>query len=200
MQTLTPPVVRFFPEVPINLIQVFSVGIGLLLGLVGYFAGDSWDMLFEMFYGPQGRWLDTTGRPLLVFPPGTTLRRTRVQAAQVLPRKLDTRDDIYREAVKVAKRQVERWGGIEHPLILSRCMRALLWSCLFPAVLALAGAGIFPLLGETGETFHLLATAGGGFLLTLACLVPFSRLRLDHMVRLYQDVAGHAPKKKAERH
>jgi len=68
-------------------------GIGLLLGLIGYFAGDSWDLLFEMFYGPQGKWLDTTGRPFLVFSPGQTLKRHRNQAAQAIPRKPDAEDE-----------------------------------------------------------------------------------------------------------
>jgi len=200
LESFTPPVIRFFSAVPVNLIHVFAVGIGLLLGLIGYFAGDSWDLLFEMFYGPQGKWLDTTGRPFLVFSPGQTLKRHQNQAAQALPRKPDAEDEIYREAVKVAKRQVERWDGIERPLILSRFMRALLWPCLFAAILALCGAVIFPLFGAAAEAPRLLATAAGCLVLTLACLVPYSRRRVEHMVRLYQDVAGHAPKKKADRH
>ena len=106
LEYLTPPAIRFFSAVPVNLIHVFAVGIGLLLGLVGYFAGDSWDLLFEMFYGPKGKWLDTTGSPLLAFSPGEALKRHRNQAAQALPRKPDSEDDVYQEAVKIAKRQV----------------------------------------------------------------------------------------------
>jgi hypothetical protein len=30
-------------------------------------------------------------------------------------------------------------------------------------------------------------------------LVPYSALRVEHMIRLYQDVADHAPRKKTER-
>jgi hypothetical protein len=200
LEFLTPPVIRFFSAVPVNLVHVFAVGIGLLLGLIGYFAGDSWDLLFEMFYGPKGKWLEAARAPLLAFSPGQALKRHRNQAGQTLPRKSDTEDDVYREAVKVAKRQVERWDGIEHPLILSRFMRALLWPCLFAAILALCGAAIFPLLGAAAEAPRLLATAAGCLVLTLACLVPYSRRRVEHMIRLYQDVAGHAPKKKADRH
>jgi hypothetical protein len=200
LEFLTPPAIRFFSAVPVNLIHVFAVGIGLLLGLVGYFAGDSWDLLFEMFYGPRGKWLDTTGGALLAFSPGEALKRHRNQAAQALPRKPDAEDDVYREAVKIAKRQVERWDGIEHPLILSRFMRALLWPFLFAAILALSGAAVFPIVGAAREAPRLLATGAGCLLLTLACLVPYSRRRVEHMVRLYQDVAGHGPKKKADRH
>jgi hypothetical protein len=200
LESLTPPVIRFFSAVPVNLIHVFAVGIGLLLGLIGYFAGDSWDLLFEMLYGPKGRWLEASHKPLLVFAPGSKLKRHRSQAAQVLPRKAETEDEVYREAVKIAKRQAERWSGIEHPLILSRFMRAFLWPCTFPGILALCGAAIFPLFGAAAEAPRLLAMAGACLFLTVACLVPYSRLRVDHMVRLYQDVAGHAPKKKPERH
>ena len=200
LESLTPPVIRFFSAVPVNLIHVFAVGIGLLLGLVGYFAGDSWDLLFELFYGPKGKWRDKTGRPFLAFLPGERLKRHRNQAAQALPKKPDAEDDVYREAVKLAKRQVERWDGIEHPLILSRFMRALLWPLLFATILALVGAAVFPLVGAATEAPRLLTTAAVYLVLTLACLVPYSRRRVEHMIRLYQDVAAHAPKKKPDRH
>jgi len=199
LESLTAPVAQFFSSVPLRLIHVFAVGIGLLLGLVGYFAGDSWDLLFEMFYGPKGRWLDAAKRPLLVFPPGTTLKRLRNQAVPALPRRPDTDDEVYREAVKLARRQVERWEGIERPLTLSRFMRGLLWPCLFAAILALCGAGISPIADAASEAARLLGTAGGCLVATLACLVPYSHLRVEHMVRLYEDVAGHASKKRPER-
>jgi hypothetical protein len=199
LESLTPPVARLFSAVPVNLIHVFAVGIGLLLGLIGYFAGESWDLLFEMFYGPKGKWLETPHRPFLVLPPGPTLKRHRNQAAQALPRKSEAEEGVYREAVKVAKRQVERWEGIERPLILSRFMRSFLWPCLFAAILAACGAVIFPVFGAAMEVPRFLATAGGSLVLALLFLVPYSRLRVEHMIRLYQDVAGHSPKRKAER-
>jgi len=200
LESLTPPVARLFSSVPLSLIHVFAVGIGLLLGLIGYFAGDSWDLLLEMFYGPKGKWLDATKSPFLVFPPGTPLKRLRNQAVQTLPRKPDSDEGVYREAVKLARRQVERWEGIEHPLTLSRVVRGVLWPCLFATILALCGAVIFPLAGAGSEAPRLLGTAGGCLAAMFACLVPYSHLRVEHMVRLYQDVAGHAPKKKPDRH
>lgn len=199
LESLAPPVARLFSAVPANLIHVFAVGIGLLLGLIGHFAGDSWDLLFEMFYGPKGKWLEASRRPFLVFPPGAALKRHRQQAAQALPRKPEAEDDIYREAVKVAKRQVERWEDIERPLILSRFLRSLLWPCLFAALLAACGGATSPLFGATREVPRFLATAGGSVALALAFLVPYSRLRVEYMIRLYRDVAGHSPKRKAER-
>lgn len=200
LELLTPPAIRFFPAVPVNLIHVFAVGIGVLLGLVGYFAGDSWDLLFETLYGPKGKWVGRTDRSFLMFGPGEPLNRQRSVAVQAIPRKPDSDHDIYREAVKIAKRQVERWDGIEHPLVLSRFFRALLWPFLFAAFLAFCGAVIFPLVGAAAEARRLLATFAGCLVLTLACLVPYSRRRMEHLVRLYRDVAAHAPRKKADRH
>jgi hypothetical protein len=200
LEFLTPAAVRFFSAVPVNFIHVVAVGIGLLLGLVGYFAGDSWDLLFETFYGPKGKWADTASKPFQVFAPGDPLRRQRNLAAQSLPRKPGSGDDVYREAVKIARRQVERWDGIEHPLVLSRFFRALLWPFLFAALLALCGAAIFPLVGAAAETPRLLVIAAGCLVFMLACLVPYSGRRAEHMIRLYRDVAGHAPKKRADRH
>lgn len=200
LEFLTPPAIRFFSAVPVNFIHVVAVGIGLLLGLVGYFAGDSWDLLFETFYGPKGKWADTASRPFLAFPPGDPLTRQRNLAVQSLPRKPGSGEDVYREAVKIARRQVERWDGIEHPQVLSRFFRALLWPFLFAALLALCGAAIFPLVGAAAEAPRLLAIAAGCLALMLACLVPYSRRRAEHMIRLYRDVAVHAPRKKADRH
>jgi len=200
LESLTPPVARLFSSVPLNLIHVFAVGIGVLFGLIGYFAGDSWDLLFEAFYGPKGKWLEATRRPLLVFPRGAALKRHRNQASQVLARKPDLDEGVYREAVKIARRQVERWEGIEHPLTLSRFMQGVLWPSLFATILALSGAAVFPLVGATAEAPRFLATAVGCLVVMLACLIPYSRLRVEHMNRLYQDVVGHFPKRKSERH
>jgi hypothetical protein len=199
LEVLAPPIIRFFPAVPANLVHVFAVGIGVLFGLVGYFAGDSWDLLFEMFYGPQGRWIDTSSPPFRVFRPGETLQRQRHQAAQILPRKPDAEDHVHPEAVKIARRQVERWEAIERPLILSRFMRALLWPLLFAAILALCGSVVLVLVGAGADARRLLAVAAAYLALTLACLVPYSRRRVEHMIRLYRDVARHTPRKKADR-
>jgi hypothetical protein len=199
LEILTPPVARLFPSVPGNLIHVFAVGTGILLGLIGYFAGDSWDLLFETLYGPNGKWRETEHRPLLVLPPGATLARHRRHVSPALSRKPDAGEKVYREAVKVARRQVERWERIERPLILSRCMRSLLWPSVFVAILGGGAAVILPLLGAAPAAPRFLATAGVCVALAAMCLVPYSALRAEHMIRLYQDVADHAPRKKLER-
>lgn len=200
VESLTPPLTRLLSAVPVSVIHVFAVGIGLLLGLLGYFAGEFWDrVVFEACYGPQGWWLDSAQRPLLIFPVGSALKRHRNQAVQALPRKPDTGEGIYREAAKVARRQVERWERIEHPLILARFVRGFLWPCLFVACLACCAAAILPFVGAATEAPRLLAAGGGCLGLTLLLLVPYSHLRVEHMTRLYQDVAAHAGKRKPER-
>lgn len=200
LESLTRPVARFLPGVPVSLIHVFAVGIGVFLGLIGYFAGDFWDrVFFEACYGPQGRWLDTAGRPLLVFPTGSTLKRHRSQAAQALPRKPETGVEIHREAAKLAKRQVERWERIEHPLILASLLRGFLWPCLSVAFLACCAAVLSAFLGAATEVLRLLATGAACLVLGLLLIVPYSHLRMEYMVRLYQDVAAHAGRRRLER-
>jgi hypothetical protein len=203
LESLAPSVVRLLSSGPVNAVHVFAVGIGLLVGMIGYFAGDVWDrVVFEAWYGPQGKWLDAARRPFLVFPAGSALKRARAQAAQALPRKSDTPDTekgVYREAVKIARRQAERWERIEHPLILSRFLRGLLWPCLSVACLAFATAATLPAIGGATETPRILLTGGVCLGLTFLCLVPYSHLRVVHMLLLYQDVAAHHAKKKPER-
>jgi hypothetical protein len=203
LESLAPSVVRLLSSGPVNSVHVFAVGIGLLVGMIGYFAGDVWDrVVFEACYGPQGMWLDAARRPFLVFPAGSALKRARAQAAQALPRKSDTSDTekgVYREAVKIAKRQAERWERIEHPLILSRFLRGLLWPCLSVACLLFCSAAILPGVGAATKAPLFLLAGGGCLALTFLCLVPYSHLRVEHMLRLYQDVAAHHTKKKPER-
>ena len=85
LESLTPPVARLFPSVPANLIHVFAVGTGILLGLIGYFAGDSWDLLFETLYGPKGKWREAEYRPFLVLPPGRRSRVTGARSPRLFP-------------------------------------------------------------------------------------------------------------------
>ena len=200
LESLAPSVARLLSPGSPNVIHVFAVGIGLLLGLIGYFAGDVWDrVIFEAWYGPQGKWLDAARRPFLVFSTGSALKRARDQAAQAHSRKPDAEEDVYREAVKIARRQAERWERIEHPLILARFLRGLLWPCLLVACLVFCSAAILPGVGAATEVPRFLLTGGGCLALALLCLVPYSRLRVEHMLRLYQDLVAHHAKKKPER-
>jgi len=144
LESLTPPVIRFFSAVPVNLIHVFAVG-----------------SAFSLDSSATSRGIRGSPVRVVLWPEGKVARQDRQAVPRVLtrraaeaasepgspgtPKKPDAEDDVYREAVKLAKRQVERWDGIEHPLILSRFMRALLWPLLFATILALVGAAVFPL-------------------------------------------------------
>jgi len=202
LELLTPFLGRLFPEVSPNRLHFFVVASGLFLGLIGHFVADAWDrVVFARWYGPGGSWLHTTQPPLLVFPAGAELKRLRALAVQALPRKPESEERIDREVVKAAQRQQERWERIEHLLILGQLVRGLLWPGVFAAVLAVVGALLASPLGVPGEGPSLLAAGAAYLVLTLLVLVPYMRLRVEYLLRLYQDVAAHPahpPKRKPE--
>ena len=202
LELLTPLLARLLPAVPPNFLHFFVIGIGLLLGLIGHFVAGLWDrVVFARWYGPHGTWLDTTEPPLLVFPAGAELKRLRALAVQALPKKLVSDERIDREFLKVAQRQQERWERIEHPLILGQLVRGFLWPSLFAAVLAVAAAALAPLLGAAAAGLSLLAFGAAYVVLALLVLVPYMRLRVEFLLRLYRDVIAHPahpPKRKAE--
>jgi predicted lysophospholipase L1 biosynthesis ABC-type transport system permease subunit len=103
--------------------------------------------------------------------------------------------------MKVAQRQQERWERIEHLLILGQLVRGLLWSGVFAAVLAVIAAVLAAPLGAGAAGPMLLAAGAAYAVLTLLVLVPYTRLRVEFLLRLYQDVAAHPahpPKRKPE--
>ena len=67
------------------------------------------------------------------------------------------------------------------------------------AILGGGAAAVLPFLGVAPEAPRFLATAGICVALAAVLLVPYSALRVEHMIRLYQDVANHASRKKSER-
>jgi hypothetical protein len=200
LELLTPSAARLFPHASPGNIHFFAVGIGIFLGLIGHFLADLWDRrLFEALYGPRGRWRAASRRPVGVFPAGDVLTRARDLAVQALPKKPDADDRIEREVAKIARRQVERWERIERPLILSRCVRGVLWPALFVGVIAGCGALAAPVVAAAAEAARLLLVGMGCLALGTVALVPYSRWRAEYLLRLYDDVAAHAPKKKPER-
>ena len=62
-----------------------------------------------------------------------------------------------------------------------------------------AALGVTFIINGAVKQGILLATGGACLALTFLCLVPYSHLRVVHMLRLYQDVAAHHTKKKPER-
>lgn len=191
LELLTPFLARLLPGVAPNRLHFFVVAVGLLLGLIGHFVAEFWDrVVFARWYGPRGAWVDRARSPLFVFPAGVELKRLRTQAVQALPKPPESDDRLDREVTKAAQRQLERWERIEHPLILGRLVRGLLWPGVFAAVLAVIAAALaFSLGAAVGP--RLLAAGAAYAILTLLLLVPFIRLRAEFFVRLYRDVAAH---------
>jgi len=199
LELLTPFLARLLPGVAPNRLHFFVVNVGLLLGLIGHFVADFWDrVLFAYWYGPRGSWLDRAQPPLFVFPAGAELKRLRALAVHALPKRPESDDRIDREVEKIAQRQIERWERIEHPLILGRLVRALLWPSLFALLLAVVAAAFAFSLGAAAVGPWLLLAAVAYGMLTLLVLVPFTRLRAEFLLRLYQDVAAHPTRRKSE--
>lgn len=163
-----------------------------MFGLIGHFVADFWDrVVFAHWYGPRGSWLEKARPPLFAFPPGAELNRLRGLAVRALPKRPDSDDWIDREVMKIAQRQLERWERIEHPLILGRLVRGLLWPSLFAVVLAVVAAALAFALGTSAVGGWLLLAGAAYGILTLLVLVPYTRLRAEFLLRLYQDVAAH---------
>jgi len=202
LEILTPSLARLLPGVTPNLLHFFVISIALLLGVIGHFMADVWDrIIFARWYGPHGSRLDATQSPLMVFPAGAELKRLRALAVQALPRKPESDERIDREVVKIAQRQLERWERIEHPLILGQLVRGLLWPSLSAAILAMIAAVLAAPLGAAAAGPSLLAAGAAYLVLTLFVLVPYTSLRVEFFLRLYQDVAAHPahhPKRKPE--
>jgi hypothetical protein len=202
LELLTPFLARLFAGVPSNRLHFFVIATGLFLGLIGHFVADAWDrIVFARWYGPGGFWLTTTQPPLLVFPAGAELKRLRALAVQALPRKPESDERIDREVVKVAQRQQQRWERIEHLLILGQLVRGFLWPGVFSAAAAVVAAVLSAPLGAPGEGPSLLVAGAAYVVLTFLVLVPYTRLRVEFLLRLYQDVAAHPahpPKRKPE--
>ncbi len=202
LEFLTPSLGRLFRGVPSNLLQFSIISVGLLLGVTGHFIADLWDrVVFAHWYGPRGSWLEKSQPPLLVFPAGTELKRLRAQAVQALPKRPESDERSDRAIMKVAQRQLERWERIEHPLLLGQLVRGLLWPSVFAALVAVTAAVLAAPLGAADVGPSLLGAAAAFVALTLLILLPYTSLRVQFLLRLYQDVAAHPahhPKRKPE--
>ena len=191
-ELLTPSFARLLPGVPPNRLHFFVVSVGLLLGLIGHFGAEFWDrVLLAHWYGLRGVWLDRARSPFGVFSAGAELKRLRALAVQALPKRPESDDRIDRELMRVAQRQLERWERIERPLILGGLVRGLLWPSLFAAVVAVVAAALAFAFGATAVGPWLLLAGAAYGMLTLLLLVPFTHLRVEFLLRLYQDVAAH---------
>ena len=198
LESLVPSAVDLFPGASLRIIHVVVIGSGLLVGLLGHFAAEFWDrVFFEAWYGPRGKWLDLASKPLHLFAPGSPLKSLRSQASYHLTPKAELTNDLYREAVKLARRQVVRWERIEHPLILSQVLRSLLWPNVAIAAFAFSAGVASSIAGRVEEVPRLLAVAVACLILQLLLMASYVHFRMDHLLRLYHDVASHHAKRKS---
>ena len=193
---LAPSVSQLVPVANFSAAFFFATCAGVLLGLISYYGAAFWDRaLFDFWYGAQGRWSGSSSPVFGWLPSGTQLAEARTQLLDDLDRKPDSPAALNDEAVKIAHRQAERWAKIEHPLILANAARGLLWPCAFVACIGAITAAISAFLGSQ-EAARLFGIGLASAALFGICLVPYCRLRVEYLIRLYQDVAAHAPKKK----
>ncbi len=190
--TLAQPVSQLVPAGNTSALFFFAACVGVLLGLVSSYTAGFWDRsVFDACYGAQRP--PSTGRFGLL-PSGVPLAEARTQVLHALDATVNG-PSLDVEAVKIARRQAERWARIERFLILANTVRGLLWPCVFSACFGLVaaiaaaqinGSAAAPLLGIGFASLALFAI----------CLGPYCRFRLEYLTRLYDDVAEHSAKKK----
>jgi hypothetical protein len=127
---LAPSVSRLVPVANSPVAFFFASCAGGLLGLISFYSAAFWDRaLFDVWYGAQGRWSGSSSPVFGWLPSGAQLAEARTQLLDSFDRKPDSPAALNAEAVKIARRQAERWVKIEHPLILANAARGLLWPC-----------------------------------------------------------------------
>jgi len=193
---LVPSVSQLVPVANSSVVFFFASCAGVLLGLISYYGAAFWDRaLFDAWYGAQGSWSGSSSPVFGLLPSGVQLAEARTELLDSLDRKPDSLAALNDEAVKIARRQAERWAKIEHLLILANAARGLLWPCAFVACIGVITAAASAFLGSH-EAARILSIGLASAALFGICLVPYCRLRVAYLIRLYQDVAGHAPRKK----
>lgn len=178
-----------FSTLPNPQFGLSAVGVGTVLALIGYFLGNFWDALvFDPLYGPNGRWVGRSTRPLGVFPAGDDLQRARYSAAAKVVPDEPRGKGVYRAATELARKSKAKWEHIEQPLILSKFLRALIWPVGI-ASLSLVGTYAWHMsVGGTGSRSSLVLGAALG-VVCLLLFVPYINLRVEHMHRVYEHAA-----------
>jgi len=175
-----------FPAIPLLQFTLIAVVVGTVLALIGYYLGNFWDAkVFDPLYGPSGRWIGRTTRPLGLFPAGDDLQRVRLSAAAKLNPNEPQGKGVYRAAGELARTNKKKWEQIEQPLILSKFLRTLIWPAGI-ASLSLLGLNVwYASVGSTNSTSSIAWCVGFG-ILWLLLFVPYINLRVEHMQRLYE--------------
>ena len=110
------------PELPEASLDVLIVVLALVLGLVGYYAGNFWDdVVFDPLYGLSGKWIATKRRPFRVLIAGEDLQKARVAACRRLLPQAPSCEGLYRVAqdALTATPNTALRRAVEGPLVLS---------------------------------------------------------------------------------
>jgi len=175
-----------FSALPLPQFTLSAVAIGTVLALIGYFLGNFWDaVVFDPLYGPSGRWVGRSTRPLGLFPAGDDLQRVRQSAAAKLVPNEPQGKGVYRAASELARKSKAQWEQIEQPLTLSKFLRALIWPSGIASLALLGHSAWYTSVGEKGGTSSMVLGLGSG-LVYLLLFVPYINLRVEHMQRLYE--------------
>lgn len=189
-----------WPELPVGGARTAILGLGMLLGLVGYLAGDVWDIaVFDPLYSLSGRWL-LRRRPLLVFPRGAELKKQRARATRHLPLRF-VGENVYRRAERVVRSEPGYWKEAKRPLTMSRFVRSFIWPSLAVSLGCIVGIVAERVLSWSLDPDWLGHRAAAAFGLALVLFVVYAHLRVAHLTRLYAfalELAGAEPRKPAE--
>jgi hypothetical protein len=180
-------------ELPEASLNVLLVVLALLLGLTGYYAGNFWDdRVFDPLYGPGGRWIYRTRRPLGVFIAGEDLQGARDAACRRLLPRDPACKGLYRAAqdALVPTPNAELRRVVQGPLILSKMVRSFLWPLLATAVLCAIWGGAHLATARPASGARLGVAAAGLVLLGTVLLIPYLNLRVEHLIRLYRATAN----------
>lgn len=184
-----------WPELPVGDVHTAILGLGALLGLLGYLGGDVWDIaVFDPLYSLSGRWLRRR-RPLLVFPRGAELKKQRARATRHLPLRF-VGENVYRRAERVLRSEPGYWTEANRPLTMSRFVRAFIWPSLAVSIGCIAGIAAVRVLSWSLDPDWLGQRAAAAFGLALVLFVVYAHLRVEHLTRLYAfalELAGVEP-------
>ena len=188
LELIAPQISSLLPGLSGITLHLFIVVVATLLGLIGYFVGDFWDSrFFDPRYGLDGMWLNSHTRPFHVFPAGSDLKRCRDKAIHALFGKDHSGEGIYREAKKIAKRRAKRWEQIEQPLILSKFARGFIWPCFLISVASVLVAAASIIFDWELSIAVLIVVGAIAFCFGALLFIPYFQLRVEHMLRLYED-------------
>jgi hypothetical protein len=174
-------------------LQLLTIMIGTLFGLVSYVGGNFWDSkVFDPRYSLRGRWLQRTTRPFHVFPAGSDLKRSRDRAVQAI---CPEEEGVYKKAERLAnpttktKAQARQWEYIEQPLILSKFIRSFIWPfAVMGTLLFVLGFGEL-LLARVADSMLAFGLSALIFLVTILLFIPYFHFRVEHIIRLFDFVA-----------